>query len=240
MKGMNMKGKATKGLITAAALTLASSNAFAGMMTVSDSFGSQGSTTDVPVGALTETLTVAGFDTSLGILTGVSISVFGQMDSEGSSKNVSAADGRAEVSILLGSNWSVTTAAADDYIFGNGGAVLADDQSSAAGNFDLTPGEIFTYDLSSGEQSGAMTGVDLSAFTTGSMVDFVFSALALTYINNDVESGTGTFENTFQTGSWGKVEVTYTYSSEVPEPASIAILALGLVGLSLRNKQKQV
>mgnify|MGYP000692598830 FL=1 len=236
---MKITGKTAKGLLTAGALTLASSNAFAGMMTVSDSFGSQGSTTDVPVGALNETLSVAGFDTSLGILTGVSISIFGQMDSEGSSKNVSAADGRADVSILLGSDWSVSTAAADDYTFGNGGAVLANDQSSPAGNFDLSPSEIFTYDLSSGLQSAVMTGVDLSAFTTGNMVDFVFSALALTYINNDVESGTGTFENTFQTGSWGKVEVTYTYTSEVPEPASIAILALGLMGLGLRQKQKQ-
>ncbi|WDE08120.1 PEP-CTERM sorting domain-containing protein [Thalassomonas viridans] len=237
---MNIKGKTAKGLFAAAALTLASSNAFAGMMTVSDSFGTQGSTTDVDVGILNETLSVAGFDTSLGILTGVSIAVFGQMDSAGSSKNVSAADGRADVSILLGSDWSVTTAAADDYMFGTAGTTLASDQSSPAGNFDLSPGEIFTYDLSSGEQSGAMTGVDLSAFTTGNMVDFVFSALAMTYINNDVDSGTGTFENTFQTGSWGRVEVTYTYTSEVPEPASIAILALGLMGLSLRNKQKQV
>ena len=60
---MKITGKTAKGLLTAGALTLASSNAFAGMMTVSDSFGSQGSTTDVPVGALNETLSVAGFDT---------------------------------------------------------------------------------------------------------------------------------------------------------------------------------
>ena len=238
MKGMKMKGMTAKGLVTAAALCL-SSNAFAGMMTVSDSFGSQGSTTDVSVGMLNETLSVAGFDTSLGFLTGVSVAVFGQMDSEGSSQNASAADGRADVDIVLGSNWAVSAAGADNFLFGSAGTVLASEQSSPTGNFDLSPGEIFTYDLSSGEQSGAMNVTDFSAFTSGSAVDFLFSAFAITNILNDVESGTGFFTNSFKTGSWGKVEVTYTYTSEVPEPASIGILALGLMGLGLRNKRKK-
>lgn len=236
-----MKGKATKGLITAAALCLASSNVFAGIMTADGSFGSQGSVTDMDVGQNTSTLSIAGFDTALGTLSGVSIAVFGQMDSAGSSQNESVADGRAEVSIILGSNWTVTTAGADDYAFGTIGQSVASDQSSPAGNFDLAPGEVFNYDLSSGEKSGLMSVFDLSAFTTGNMVDFIFNFSALTFIDNDVNSGTGDFRNSFDTGTWGKVEVTYTYDTdvEVPEPAPLAILALGLMGLSLRHKQKK-
>ena len=235
-----------KKLLIASSL-LVSLNVAATTITESGSFGVQGSVTDQGIGQLNETVSIAAFDTSLGNLTGVDITVFGQLDSAGSSENQSAANGRADVSISLFQDWKVETSVADDFVF-----VAADfvtpflmDESSAPGNFDLATGDVFEYAASSGEISSALGNVDLAAFTTGSPVDFIFSAFANTAINNAVDSGIGTFANTFSTAAWGQVEVTYTFEevmvtpTPVSAPGSIALLGLTLTGLAFARKKKQ-
>ncbi|MFT5757274.1 MAG: hypothetical protein ACI9LM_002003 [Alteromonadaceae bacterium] len=83
----------------------------------------------------------------------------------------------------------------------------------------------------------------MAAFTTGNNIDFNFGGFAQTIITNNVDSGTGFFRNSFQTGSWGKVAVEYNYdevTTSVPEPASFAIFGLGLIGLGLSRKKKSL
>mgnify|MGYP003673638103 CR=1 FL=1 len=229
-------------------LLLASTNSFAGLVSQEVSFGNQGSTNDVEIGFLNETLSINSFDTALGTLTGVGITVFGQMNSEGSSQNTSIANGRADVGISIFQDWKVSTSVADDFIFRSSTETnpFLSDSSALPGTFNLitnTVDDTFNYSLSSGEISSALTNVDFSAFTLGNDIEFNFSGFAQTIITNNVDSGTGFFRNSFQTGSWGKVAVNYTYEPDattaVPEPSTFAIFALGLMGLSARRFKKQ-
>lgn len=234
-----------KKLLTTGALLLASSTAFAGIITETASFGTQGSSTDVAIGNLVQTISINSFDNSANNLTGVSVRVFGQLDSAGSSTNQSAANGRADVAISLFQDWKVSTSSADDYIFAAADFVnpyLTDQSSLPANTFTMAGGDTYTYNISSGELSATLSSVNMNDFTTGSAVDFDFTGFATTAINNSVESGTGAFTNSFATGSWGKVEVTYTYDNvvtSVPEPTSLAIFGLGLAGFALSRKAKK-
>lgn len=227
-----------------AGLFLASTNASAGIIYQEVSFGNQGSSNDVEIGFLNEILSINAFDTTLGTLSGVDITVFGQMDSTGSSQNQSVANGRADIGISIFQDWKVSTNVANDFVFRSALVNPFLSASSApVGTFDLITGttnDTFTYGLSSGELSASLTGVDLSAFTLGSDIDFNFTGFAQTVITNNVDSGTGFFRNSFQTGSWGKVAVSYTYAAtSVPEPSTSAILALGLMGLASRRYKKR-
>ncbi len=226
-------------LVAATALTLAATSASAALITQTGSFGTQGSSTNVAMGALNEKITIAGFDATLGNLTNVSVTVFGQLDSAGASQNTSAANGRADVAINIFQDWKVSTTAANDHIFQSFTLSYLTDQSSAAGNFDLATNDTFSYGISSGELSSSLSGVNLSDFLAGP-VEFDFTGFAQTNINNSVDSGTGAFINSFATGSWGKVDVAYTYDastppSSVPAPGTLALLGLGLLAMRARK-----
>lgn len=227
-------------------LLLTSLNAFAGIISQEVSFGQQGSTTDVPIGSLNQVLSISAFDTTLGTLTDVNITVSAQMDNDGSSQNQSIADGRADIGIFVYQNWQVTTNVAIDHVFraASFGLPFLIDSSAPLGTFNLVTGtssDTFTYNLSTGELNAVLQGVDISAFTLGNDIDFNFTGFVQTNITNNVDSGTGYFLNSFQTGSWGKVSVEYVYEEEgltpIPEPSTLAILGLGLMGLCSRRKK---
>ena len=233
-----------KNILTGAALLLASSSAFAGLITETGTFGTQGSSTNVSLGTLNSVISINSFDTLLGTLTGVEVTVFGQIDSEGASTNTTTVNGRAEVVMQMQQPWQVTTTAADDYVFVAPNFNYLSEQSSVS-DFDMAPGSTFNFSLTSGELSSVLTGVNLAAFSTGSAVDFNFMGQPSTFLSNGLESGTGNFVNSVATGSWGKVEVEYTYTAKtapatVSEPGTIAILALGLVGFAAARRKKSV
>jgi hypothetical protein len=230
-----------KNTLIGATLLLASSSAFAGLITETASFGTQGSSTDVPLGTLSSVISINSFDNLLGTLTGVEVTVFGQIDSVGSSVNTALANGRAEVVMQMQEAWQVTTAAANNYVFAGPSFNYLSDESSVSG-FDMAPGSTFNFALSSGELRSSLNGVNIAAFNTGSAVDFNFMGLPATFLSNGLESGTGDFVNNVATGSWGKVEVNYTYTAapttSVSEPGTLAILALGLAGFAASRKKK--
>ncbi len=227
-------------ILCAATLLLASSSAFAGIITHTDSFGTLGSNTDVLInGSLLETISLTGFDNNLGTLTGVEIAVEGQLTTGGFIQNNSTELARANYEVTIASDWQVSTAAADDYVFSAANFLnpLLSGASSASG-FTLNAGEKFNFNESSALISQSLTNVDLAAFTTGSPVDFTFSTFAITNGQAFINSGVSSFIGEFSTAAYGQVTVSYTYdASDIPEPTSIALLALGLVGFGLRKKK---
>lgn len=237
-----------KQFIAAGILAAASMSANAAIITQEVSFGQQGSPFDIAeVSPLSQTLSLNAFDASLGTLNAVNIMVFGQIDSEGTSTNGSDEPGRTDVEIFLASNWQVASDAADTFTFANADFVnpLVSAQSSAPGTFTMLPNDpsqTFEFDVTTGERSGMLANVDIAAFLQGTPVDFLFSTDARTNLFNQVQGGTGSFNNVFSTGSWGKVAVEFDYTPDavsVSEPAAFSAFGAGLVFMFANRRRSK-
>jgi len=223
-----------KTLLTASALLLASSTAFAGTVTQVAEFGVQGSVTDQAIGfGLNETLTIAAFDTSLGNLTGVSITASSQIDSAGESTNTSGLSGQSQFNFFLTSDWAVTSSVGS-YTFSNAGVLFTETDTDHGVN------EVFDFGQVTDFQQGDIVASDVSAFLSD--VDFTFAVNALSSFSNTTSGGSAVFQNIIDSASWGQIEVTYTFDdvvASVPETGSLAIFGLGLAGFALSRKAKK-
>lgn len=223
-----------KTLLTASALLLASSTAFAGTYTDTVSFGTQGSVTDQAIGfGLNEVLTIAAFDTSLGNLTGVSITASSQIDSAGESTNTSGLAGQSQFNFQLTSDWAVTSSVGD-FTFSNSGVLFTELDTDHGVN------EVFDFGQVTDFQQGDIVVSDVSAFLSD--VDFTFAVNALSSFTNITAGGSAVFQNIINSASWGQIEVTYTFDdvvASVPETGSLAIFGLGLAGFALSRKAKK-
>lgn len=222
---------------------ICSLSAQADMVSVESSFGTQGSSTDVSeLSPLAQTLQLDTFDTTLGDLTGVTITVYAQIDSAGTSTNDSDENGRADVEIQLQDAWAVSTSAADDYVFADASFdALVSDQSSAPNTFTLATGDTFEYAVSTGERSAQLMNVNMDAFLGDDPVEFFFSTDARTNLQNQVDGGTGTFTNMFSTGAWGRVVVDFEYTTEqvmVSAPGALGVAGLGLFAVAFVARRK--
>lgn len=238
-----------------ASLLLASTNTLASAITLFDSFGTQGSTNDVAIASLNQTISLDASDIlndNQGTLTDIVVTIISQIDSEGRSRNVSIENGRAQATIDLTEDLQVSS-----NLFSNSIVLLSEDadepiltsQSSEENVFTLlgtneSEGRAdtqFDYRISTNELRQEFTLTDLSALSsiTDNIFNFNFTTIATTRIDNDVASGTGEFVNSFQTGAFGSVELSFTFDDvEVSEPTTLAIFALGLLGLASRRYKK--
>ena len=235
-----------KRIIAAAIVAATTMPLKAAIVTQEVSFGEQGSPLDVAeVSPLSVSIFIDSFDQTLGTLNAINITVFGQIDSEGRSINGSTEAGRTDIEIFLASNWQVSSNVADTFVFENANFVnpLVSAQSSPVGTFTMIPGQDsgeFEFDVTTGERSGMLNNVDLSAFLSGTPIEFLFSTDARTNLSNQVDGGSGSFTNEFSTGSWGKVFVEFDYApsaTNVSEPAAFSLFGAGLLFL-LSNRRK--
>jgi hypothetical protein len=176
--------------------------------------------------------------------------VFGQLDSEGRSTNGSSEPGRTDVEIFLAENWQVSSSVADTFIFGQASSIdpFVSAQSSAPGTFTMIPNtdsSIFEFDLSTGEISGLLQNIDVSAFLGNDAIDFTFSTDARTNIFNQVQAGSGSFTNEFSTGAWGRIVAEFEFTpsaAAVPAPGTVGLFGVAAMALvmsrrkSLRNE----
>jgi len=222
-----------KTLLTATALLVASSTAFAGTYTSEASFGTQADISDQAINrGINETITVAGFNTAFGTLTGVSITVMSDITYEANSVNNGALSAESFYELDLDQDWTVTSSVGD-FTFDVAQELFAVE------DLDHESGENLNVALTTLTRTGSIAASDLSLFASD--VDFLFNIVAKSGFEN-FASGAGDFTNTLSSAAWGKVEVAYTYEeivTSVPETGSLAIFGLGLAGFALSRKAKK-
>jgi hypothetical protein len=214
-------------IVFASAVLLASASA----LPANADFISFSHTTALEDGPFTDNFTLPTFDTTLGTLTGVSLSLSGDFD--------------ADVSILntLGSPQPYANANGSIPLVGTGpsGTTFTDTETVGPFSGIAVPGTTFIPTASEAvNDTVTIPSGQFNLYETpgGLPADFSFALNTSTFTGNPNPgvSFSGDAE------ADGVTTVTYTYTAttttSTPEPASLALLGFGLIGLSAFRRRK--
>ena len=209
-----------KALLATAVLLSTNSMASAAVISFSTVFGP--TRTDF----MTDQLLLQSFNPTLGILTGVQLSLTGSGTFNGTVMN----HGTSAESFTLNEGTALTIASA---IAGLSGLTASFASSQTFTN--LASGATADFGPFSPMSTTMVSPNNLSAFQSGPLS---FSASTLT--STSTAGGGGNVTTAFNTFASGVVGVTYTYDApaNVPEPASMAVLGAGLLGLGRIYRRK--
>ena len=228
------------------------------------SFGIQGSSTNVSVGgtAVSRSLSFKTFGQEIidqGIVTpagyelvldSVHYVLDVQLDTDGQLSNVTsdaAAFALGTLNVSLINNWQTQYWGAD----GTPGPSSTEIWAASGGDLILIDSGGYNIAPNGGTWGPLSETVDPAAvpvdyinlgltsgnwFDTGTF-DVITTLQASTTLAGELESGTGTYQVTFATGTWGEVSLhyDYTFRPTVPVPAPLALMGLGLGLMGLRR-----
>jgi len=215
-----------KKLLLASLLLSTCTNAYAGLISFSDSFGTQGSAHDVTVGKLDQTLSIKGFDTNLGQLDRIDMYLFGQLDTVAKITNNGIGNINANVKVAAEDGWRVESSVADTFFFSPAHVPL---QAFSSEIQTISAGNSFDFGhQSTGVISNILDTYNMSQFITNDNINFNFLGDFSTTYRNHSSNGSDRISIEYDTATWGAIQVDYHYSSptNVPEPSLLAILMI--------------
>lgn len=222
----------------AAALAAVALCAGAQAATVSDSFPNTLQTTDFT----NQTGTLDLFNTSLGTLTGVSLTLYGHSVTDLTLTNDSATVSEASASTRTRLTFSSSISSLNSLIGGTYKIQLLPTTDEVL----LNPGQSVSFMDLSDNDSYVVTGLNsiLSAFNaTAGQNTFTISCSSATRLLTSVTGGNSSATQNTEAGCGATVIYTYTAAptpQPTPEPASLALVGLGLAGVGVvRRKAKR-
>lgn len=220
----------------AAALAAVALCAGAQAATVSDSFTNTLQTTDFT----NQTGTLDLFNTSLGTLTGVSLTLYGHSVTDLTLTNTSSSVSDANASSRTRLTFSSSIGGLSSII---GGAYKIQ-LLPTTDDVTLNPGESVGFNALSDNGSFVVSGLNaiLSAFNASAGHNtFTISCSSTTRLLTSVSGGNSDATQNTQANCGAAVTYTYTAAptppTPTPEPASLALVGLGLAGVGVVRKK---
>lgn len=222
-----------------AAALFAASSVHADTLTFNDSydgwteFASSGSSNPLEVDPTVAPLSLSMFDSALGTLTGVTLTVGGGYDSNGTMTNNNGETVNVRATQTIELNYDIQNLGANGSFAASDNTGFVSLAPNASADVNLAANDSQTLTLGAGDDLSDFIGAAGSTF----LIDFYsIVETAFTGGGGNLDFAVETMGNIF-------AEVSYSYDaapvSQVPLPASLPLILAGLGGLGLVSRRKR-